>query len=103
MTCQYEKIFHHVLPALETKMSEFRYYQYNAITVDDLWHYCVRKKWRKKQLEQVRLHEMIATIMNVSPSEIVSYSQIHALQSVDWFSNSQQEELQFLLHPKRKS
>lgn len=61
----------------------------------------VLKKWRKKKIEQLRLHEVIATIFAVSPSDIVSFNQVEFLQSNNWFEEVGMEELQLLLGPVR--
>lgn len=100
MKRQHDKLFRHVFPALQTKMNEFKYYDYNAISIDDLWNYCIVKKWRKKQIEKLPLHEIVSTILNISPSEIVSHGQIQEFQSSNWFSDLNNDELQFLLNPK---
>lgn len=100
MKRQYEQLFHKVFPALDSKMNEFNFYEYNAISIDDLWNYCIEKKWRKKKVEQLRLHEIVSTILNITPSEIVSHGQVQEFKKSDWFSEANSNELQFLLNPK---
>lgn len=100
MERQYEELFRNVFPALQTKMNEFKYYGYHAITVDELWNYCIKKKWRKKKVDELPLHEIVATVMNISPSEIVSHGQIQEFQTANWFSELHTEELKILLNPE---
>lgn len=99
MSMQYEQLFEKIRPAIDSKIAEFRYFQYDAITAEELWRYCVEKKWRKKKVEQLRLYEVIATIFSVSPSDIVSFNQVEFLQSNNWFEEVNTEELQLLLGP----
>ncbi|KPN96791.1 post-transcriptional regulator [Lysinibacillus sp. ZYM-1] len=99
MSMQYEQLFEKIRPAIDSKIAEFRYFQYDAITAEELWRYCVEKKWRKKKIEQLRLYEVIATIFSVSPSDIVSFNQVEFLQSNNWFEEVNTEELQLLLGP----
>jgi len=96
---QHEQLFEKIRPAIDSKIEEFKHYQYDAITAEELWRYCVEKKWRKKNIEQLRLHEIIATIFAVSPSDIVSFNQVEFLQSNDWFTEISTEELKTLLGP----
>jgi len=96
---QYEQLFEKIRPAIDSKIAEFKYFRYDAITAEELWRYCVEKKWRKKKVEQLRLYEVIATIFSVSPSDIVSFNQVEFLQSDNWFEELNTEELQLLLGP----
>jgi len=97
-TEQYEM----VLPALESKCSEFHYFQYDTFTPKDLWQYCVKKKWRKKEVETMRLHEMVNDIMEMTASEFVAYHQVEGLKGGNWFTESGQEDLEQLLRPSNK-
>ncbi|GAB0168726.1 post-transcriptional regulator [Lysinibacillus sp. CTST325] len=99
MSMQYEQLFEKIRPAIDSKMEEFKHYQYDAITAEELWRFCIEKKWRKKNIEQLRLHEIISTIFSVSPSDIVSFNQVEFLQSNDWFTELNTEELKMLLGP----
>jgi len=99
MSMQYEQLFEKIRPAIDSKMEEFKHFQYDAITAEELWRFCIEKKWRRKNIEQLRLHEIISTIFSVSPSDIVSFNQVEFLQSNDWFTDLNTEELKMLLGP----
>ncbi|POZ55543.1 Post-transcriptional regulator ComN [Lysinibacillus sphaericus] len=99
MSMQHAQLFEKIRPAIDSKIAEFKYYKYDAISAEELWRYCVEKKWRKKNVEQLRLYEVIATIFAVSPSDIVSFNQVEFLQSDDWFAEINTEELKSLLGP----
>ena len=51
MAIQFGQLFTHMLPAIESKKTEFHLYGYTTVTEEDIWTYCVRKKWRKKDVE----------------------------------------------------
>jgi hypothetical protein len=98
MTIPYEKLYKHVEPVLDSKIDEFRYYEYNAISKKDLWQYCVDKKWRKQNVEALHLHEVVATIYSVSSSELVNYAQISDMKQQQLNTHISQEELELLLN-----
>lgn len=97
----YEDIFTHVLPALESKKSEFEVYQYATVTVRDIWKYCVAKKWRKTDIGTLALHQIVNDVLSISPAEFMTYEQIDHFKTSNWFSEINQEELQLLLNPKK--
>lgn len=96
---QYEQLYNKVLPVLQSKLDEITYYQYDGITIEEIWNFCLRKKWRKKRIEKLRLFEIVETIYSIKPSEIVSYFQIQQFQTTNWFQEVTKEELQMLLAP----
>ena len=98
---QFEPLFRQVLPVLQSKLDEINYYEYDGITVEAIWQYCVKKKWRKKIVDELPLSEVVATIYSIKPSEIVSYFQIQQFNTTNWFSDSNQEELHELLKSKK--
>jgi hypothetical protein len=94
--------FDTVLPALESKIEEYRYFGYDTFTTEDLWNYCVKKKWRKKDIGEMRLHEMVNEIMEMTASEFVTYHQIEGFKGDNWFSGEKNEDLEQLLRPVSK-
>ena len=97
---QFEQLYKEVLPVLQSKMDEINYYEYDGISIEDIWNFCIKKKWKKRNVEEMRLYEMVETIFSVKPSEIVSYFQIQQFRSENWFQDINQSELQALLKPK---
>lgn len=97
MTIMHEELFQNVLPVLQSKLEEFQYYGYNAITLEDLWSFCIQKKWRKKNIDDLKVYEIVETIYSIKASEIVSHSQIQQFKQTDWFSDGNQQELSELL------
>ncbi|WP_144511185.1 post-transcriptional regulator [Bacillus sp. FJAT-22090] len=96
----YEDIFTHVLPALESKKSEFEVYQYATVTERDIWKYCVEKKWRKIDISTLALHQIVNDVLSITSAEFMTYEQIDQFKTSNWFSEVNQEELQLLLNPK---
>ncbi|MFC7684556.1 post-transcriptional regulator [Ureibacillus sp. GCM10028918] len=97
---QFEQLYNEVLPVLQSKMDEINYYEYDGIKLEDIWNFCIKKKWRKKNVEDLRLYEIVETIYSVKPSEIVSYFQIQQFRTEDWFGDISQGDLQVLFKPK---
>ena len=47
MSMQYEQLFEKIRPAIDSKMEEFKHYQYDAITAEELWRFCIEKMAQK--------------------------------------------------------
>ena len=103
VSIKYEKLFDHVRPAVESKMNEFHFYGYSTVTEQDIWKYCVQKKWRKRTIDDMRTYELINDVMELTPAEYMTYTQIEEQRASDWFSDLNSEELQLLLSPKKNS
>lgn len=99
MENNYEDIFAHVLPAIESKRNEFVIYQYDTVTEKDIWKYCVTKKWRKKDISSLPLYQIINDILTISPAEFMTFEQIDNQRKSNWFSEINHEELKMLLNP----
>ena len=101
MKITYEEIYSHVLPALESKKTEFEVYQYKTVTEIDIWNFCITKKWRKKVVPEIPLYQIINDILSISPAEFMTFEQIENFKTSNWFSEINQEELQLLLNHKK--
>lgn len=95
-------IYTKMLPALQSKKNEFHFYGYTTVTEEDIWIYCVRKIWRKKDIDTMRLYEITNDILKILPAAYMTYTQIEEQRSSDWFSDLNSDELQTLLHPPKK-
>ncbi|WP_434402536.1 post-transcriptional regulator [Planococcus sp. 11815] len=98
----YPEKYEQVLPALESKCSEFTYLQYETFTPEALWDYCLKKAWKKKKVEDMRLHEMVSDIMDLTASDFVAYHQVEGFKNANFFSEDSMEDLQQLLRPARQ-
>ena len=101
MVVPYESLYRKVQIVLQSKMEEFQLYQYDAITIEQLWMYCIEKKWRKQVIEELPLHVVVSAIFSVKPSEILNYAQVKGLQSIDGIVELSMEELEELLGTKK--
>ena len=91
-----------MLPAIESKKNEFHLYGYTTVTEEEIWTYCVRKKWRKKDIDSMKIHEIANGILQITPAEFMTFTQIEEQRGADWFSDFNSEELQLLLSPPKK-
>ena len=101
MVVPYESLYRKVQIVLQSKLEEFQLYQYDAITIEQLWMYCVEKKWRKQVIEELPLHVVISAIFSVTPSELLNYAQVEGLKSMDGIVELSTEELEELLGTKK--
>lgn len=103
MSVKYEELFELVRPALESKVAEFRVYNYNSVTEVDVWNYCINKKWRKRDIQEMRVSELVNDILETSPAQYMTHTQIEDFRTSNWFSELNQGDLQDLLKPNVKA
>ncbi|MBE1554600.1 post-transcriptional regulator [Sporosarcina limicola] len=101
MSIQFSKIFTHMLPAIESKKTEFHLFGYPTVTEEEIWAYCIQKKWRKKDISSMSVHEIVNGILRITPAEYMTYTQIEEQRNSDWFSDLNSDELQILLAPQK--
>ena len=100
---KHEQLYSQLQIVLQSKIEEFNFLNYDTITPEQLWDYCVNKKWRKKNVEELGLHELVSTIFSVTPSEVFTHLNImesnvvqNGLVAIDL------DELEELLGPLKK-
>ncbi|WP_245639459.1 post-transcriptional regulator [Viridibacillus arvi] len=98
MAIEYEALFQKFLPALISKRNEFIMQGYKTVTVEDIWDVCVKKKWRKRNVQTLRPYEMVEDLFSLSTAQYMTYTQIKESKTSNWFSELNQDELQLLLH-----
>ena len=101
MGTEFGHIYTNMLPALQSEKNEFHLYGYTTVTEEDIWIYCVRKIWRKKDVSTMRVYEIMNDILKILPAAFMTFTQIEEQRSSDWFSELNSDELQILLHPKK--
>lgn len=101
MPRRFGHLFTHMLPAIESKKTEFHLYGYTTVTEEDIWTFCVQKKWRKKNIEDMGMHEIANGILKISPAEYMTFTQIEEQRGANWFTDLNSEELQILLTPHK--
>jgi hypothetical protein len=101
LSTEHGPIYTKMLPALQSKKNEFHLYGYTTVTVEDIWIYCVRKLWRKKDVSKMRSYQITNDILQILPAAFMTYTQIEAQRNSDWFSDMNSEDLQILLNPNK--
>ena len=101
MVVPYESLYRKVQIVLQSKLEEFQLYEYDAITIEQLWTYCVEKKWRKQVIEELPLHVVVSAIFSVTPSELLNYAQVKSLKEIGGMVELSEEELEALLGTKK--
>ncbi|WP_422123074.1 post-transcriptional regulator [Planococcus sp. X10-3] len=99
---KYTEQYDVVLPFLESKCEEFRHYDYDTSTPENIWQFLIKKKWRKREIGDMPLHEMVNEIMEMRASEFVAYHQIEGFKGDNWFSAGNSDDLEQLLRPNPK-
>lgn len=102
MTIPYEPLFNKLELVLTSKVEEFRFHNYEQLTKEQIWLFCVEKKWRKEQIEQMPIHRLVNTILSVKPSDMLVYEQIREYKAVQYEITINDEEMQALLAPLLK-
>lgn len=101
METNFGQTFTNVLPALESKRSEFHLYGYTTVKIEDIWLFCVQKVWRNKDVELLSIHQIVNDIMKILPAAFMTFTQIEAQRDTDWFSDVHSDELQMLFKPRK--
>ena len=94
---KHEQRFFKLQIVLQSKIDEFRFLNYDTITRENLWTYCVDKKWRKKNVEELSLHEMVSTIFAVNPSEVIAHLNRKSVEASRNLVGISEDELEMLL------
>ncbi|WP_240189811.1 post-transcriptional regulator [Bacillus sp. P14.5] len=98
----YSHFYDDVKPALISKVEEFEVLGYGKATVESLWTYLLKKKWKKPK-EEIRMFELVSDILSVKAGEYMSFETVEAYRSPNWFSDLNEDELKELLKPNKKS
>ena len=97
----HKPLFDQVQLVLQSKLDDFKMQRYTEITMEEMWNYCIKKKWKKRQVEDILIYEIVATIYSLTPSEIVSQAHINELYKTDLNLGINLEELNLLLKPMK--
>ena len=98
---KYEQLFYKLQVVLQSKIDEFQYLNYPTITKQQLWEFCIEKKWRKKNIDDLRLYELVATVFSVTPSEVLAYLNRKSMEGSRSLADIDPEELEMLLGPRK--
>lgn len=101
MTKKIDEQYENMKPVLFSKKNEFHLYGYTTVTEKEIWDYCVQKLWRNKDIESMRIYQIVNDILKVLPAAFMTFTQIEEQRETDWFSELNSDELQILLSPKK--
>ena len=88
----------HVLPVLQLKLEEFyTLHNYQEITKEELWEYCVKYKFENKDIENQPIHRIVKVIFSLSVLEVIKYKKDLDDCSQSYQGNLTKEEISFLL------
>ena len=57
-----EELYQRILPALNTKVNEFKREKFNVDAID-IWNYCLINKWQKKT--NLQMYELVSDILSI--------------------------------------
>ncbi|WP_400242613.1 post-transcriptional regulator [Niallia sp. JL1B1071] len=92
----YDQYRSQVKPVLNSKIEEFHLLGYDTIKEDELWVFLTQKKW-KKPSEEIRISELVQSILNVKVADYMNYATIEAYKTADFFSVLSEVEKKELL------
>ena len=88
----------HVLPVLQLKLEEFyTLYNYQEITNEELWEYCLKYKFENDYIEKQPIHRIVKVIFSLSVLEVIQYKKGLDDCSQSYQGNLTKEEISFLL------
>lgn len=69
-----QELYDLLLPALETKEIQLKRNDYFGLSKKDIWNYLKETRW--KDLNNLRLYQMVADILYVDNDELNSYNEL---------------------------
>ncbi|WP_083632315.1 post-transcriptional regulator [Domibacillus antri] len=91
----YDTYYRTLLPALVSKVEEFRLFQYEKADIQTLWSYLTKKKWKAVEAEPP-LSKLVADVLSVKPGEYMNFTQVNAYKSPEWGARISEDEMSFL-------
>jgi hypothetical protein len=92
----YDHYRNEVKPVLKSKLDEFQLLGYDTIDEGELWLFLTTKKW-KKPVENIRISELVQSILNVKIGEYMNFATMEAYKSPNFFTVLSEEEKKELL------
>lgn len=97
----YDRFYDSLEPALLSKVEEFQLFGYEETTLERLWLYLTKKKWKKPEVD-VKVYELVSDILSAKAGEYMTFETVQAYRSPNWFADVNEDELKELLHPSRE-
>lgn len=92
---EYEQFYDTVKPALQSKLEEFGILGYDSVTETDIWNYLMKKKWKKTKGD-LKLFEVVQSILSLKIGEFMNYQTVEALKDVSFSLENEQDRLELL-------
>ena len=67
-----EELKNRITPALKTKLKELKNNNYNLITIEDIWNYLIKYKW--KTSKDLTLYDIINDILKIENEDIEEFA-----------------------------
>ncbi len=67
-----EELKNRITPALKTKLKELKNNNYNLITIEDIWTYLIKYKW--KTSKDLTLYDIINDILKIENEDIEEFA-----------------------------
>ncbi|WP_046173934.1 post-transcriptional regulator [Domibacillus indicus] len=96
----YDMYYDKLLPALVSKVEEFRLLDYQTAETATLWRYLLSKKWKKTD-EERPLSRLVGDILSVKPSDYMNFMQLAAFKTPGWGEPLSEQELASLFDPRK--
>ncbi|WP_338451503.1 post-transcriptional regulator [Niallia oryzisoli] len=92
---EYDRFRSKVGPALKSKQEEFLLLGYEGVSEEEIWQFLVKKKWKKGNIE-IKLYEMVQSILSLKIGEFMNYSAVEALRDAEFTLDNEEELLELL-------
>lgn len=92
---EYDRFRNKVGPALKSKQEEFLLLGYEGVSEEEIWQFLVKKKWKKGKNE-LKLYEIVQSILSLKIGEFMNYSAVEALKDAEFTLDNEEELLELL-------
>ncbi|WP_026693803.1 post-transcriptional regulator [Peribacillus kribbensis] len=92
----YDHFKENVMPALESKADEYSLLGYGEVSVDEIWLFLTKKKWKAPK-EEKRLFEVVEDILSLTAVDFMNFAVIEAYKQPSLLTEEGKEELKDLL------
>ena len=92
----YEQFHNKVRPALISKQEEFLLLGYDNVSQEDIWTFLLKKKWRRKEEKEIKLFEVVQSILSLKVGELINYMAVEALKDAEFTFENEEERVKLL-------
>ena len=92
----YERFHNKVRPSLIIKQEEFLLLGYDNVSQEDIWTFLLKKKWRQKEKKEIKLFEVVQSILSLKVGEFINYMAVEALKDAEFTFENEEERVKLL-------